>query len=241
MDSLDYIDSYFKGELDQSEMTVFEGKIINDPAFAEAVASYLSIQQVAKEQAEEDKKKKFRELYAQRKTVNTKNTVRKLWPSLVVAALVAGIIFGLYVFVQPVSAKQLADRYIREQLQSLPVTMGARDSMQTAINLYNQEKLTEALKSFQRIIESDPGNFQAIQNAGLTSLRLQHYDRALEYFKQMETHKELYTNPSLIYQALTLMKRNDKGDAEKAKQLLQQITKENLEGKEVAGKWLEKL
>ena len=241
MESLDYIDSYFKGELDPSDVATFEQKIINDPAFAEQVATYLGMFQVAKEESDDDKKKKFRELYSQHRAKPSASVVRRMWPSIAVAVLVAGVILGLYVFVKPVSASQVADRYIRDQLQTLSVSMGTQDSLQSAINLYNQEKLLDALKGFEDILKKDPSNFQAAQDAGLTSLRLQRYDAALDYFKQMEAHKELYSNSALFYQAITLMKRNDPGDSQKAKQLLQQVVHDNLEGKEVAAKWLEKL
>ena len=115
--------------------------------------------------------------------------------------------------------------------------MGAQDSMQVALKLYNEEKLTEALHEFQKIIESNPSNYLAIKNAGIVSLRLQHYDKALEYFKQLESHK-LFSNPALLYQAVTLMKRDHAGDAEAAKKLLQQVIDKDLEGKEEAKEWL---
>jgi len=241
MESLDYIDSYFKGELDPSDVATFEQKIISDPAFAEQVATYLSMLQVAKEESDDNKKNKFRELYNQHKASPSTSTIKRMWPSIAVAALVAGIIFGLYVFVKPVSASQFADRYIREQLQTMSVSMGTQDSMQATINLYNQEKLLEALKGFQDILQKDPSNFQAAQNAGITSLRLQRYNEALDYFKQMEAHKELYSNSAIFYQAITLMKRNDPGDSQKAKALLQQIVHDNLSGKEFAQEWLKKM
>ena len=81
---------------------------------------------------------------------------------------------------------------------------------------------------------------KAIENAGIASLRLQHYDKALEYFKQLESHDKLYANPALLYQALTLMKRNNPGDTQMAKLLLQQIDHDDLEGKDVAHEWLKK-
>lgn len=242
MESLDYIDSYFKGELDSTESEKFEEKIINDPSFAEQVADYIRIFQIAKVQADDDKKKRFRGLYEQNKTGNSgKGFVRRMWPTVAVAALVAGVIFGWYLFMRPVSPKQLADSYIRDHLQSMSVSMGKGDSMQAAIDLYNKEKLTEALHGFQKIIESDPSNYTAVQNAGIVSLRLQHYDKALEYFKQLETNTDLNVNPALFYQALTLMKRNRSGDEEEAKKLLQKIEHDDLEGKASAQEWLKKL
>ena len=142
---------------------------------------------------------------------------------------------------QPVSTKQLADRYIAEQLQSLSIQMGKQDSMQVAINLYNEGKLTDALRSFESIIQSDTSNIEAKEHAGVIMLRLQYYDKALDYFRQVETHSDLLINPALFYQALTLMKRNRPGDAEKAKQLLQLVVQNDLYGKEYAEKWLKKM
>jgi len=171
MESLEYIDNYFKGELDSEETVRFEEKIINDSAFAEEVAHYLSFLQVAKEQADEDKKKRFRELYQQDKNVNTRGVLRRIWPTVAVAALVAGVIFGWYLFMQPVSAKQLADRYMQEHFQTMIVKMDAKtDSMQSARNLYNEGKLLQALKHFEMLIQADTSNFEAKENAGLRLL-----------------------------------------------------------------------
>ena len=240
MEPTAYIDSYFKGELTQDEKEQFEKKIIDEPAFAEEVAFYVSSLQILKEGAEEEKKKHFREIYQQARPDITTRIVRKMWPSIAVAALLVGIILGVYLFMQPISTKQLADRYIQEHLQSLSVKMGKSDSMQTAITLYNDGKLTDALLSFENMIQSDTSNFDAKENAGIISLRLQHYDKALDYFHQMETYSDRYSNRALFYQSLTLMKRNRPGDAEKAKQLLQQVVQYNLDGKEFAEEWLKK-
>ena len=60
------------------------------------------------------------------------------------------------------------------------------------------------------------------------------------YFKQLETHKELYSNPALFYQAVTLMERNQPGDSANAKKLLQEVVEKGLEGKEAAQTMLNK-
>jgi tetratricopeptide (TPR) repeat protein len=82
-------------------------------------------------------------------------------------------------------------------------------------------------------------NDVALKNLGLTYLRLGNYDKALTYFRQLEKYA-LYSNPAIFYQALTLMKRNQPGDKEKAKELLQRVRDNDLEGKEFAEKWLDK-
>ncbi|HTS43514.1 MAG TPA: hypothetical protein VMH01_03900, partial [Puia sp.] len=104
MESLEYIDNYFNGELSADEVRQFEQKIADDPAFAEEVADYLSMLQAATEQLREEKKKGFREIYQQNKPRPTVSLVRKLWSSVAVAALVAGIFFGWQIFNKPLSS-----------------------------------------------------------------------------------------------------------------------------------------
>jgi hypothetical protein len=57
----------------------------------------------------------------------------------------------------------------------------------------------------------------------------------------MESHKGLYSNPAKILQSVTLMERNLPGDAAMARQLLQNIVANDLEGKEFAQEWLKKM
>lgn len=242
MDSLEYIDNYFKGELNEEETILFEQKIINDRDFADEVAYYISAHDAIKEKEIEEKKIRFREIYDQNKPGKLVMTVRKIWPSIAAAAVIAGIIFGWQLFTQPISPKQLADRYMQENLQKLPISMGSKeDSMQKALKLYNDQKLPEALQYFQSMIQRDTADYISRQNAGIVALRLQRYDLALDYFKQLESYSLNFANPALFYEALTLMKRNRTGDAEQAKKLLQQVVQNDLDYKEVAEEFLKKL
>ncbi|HKO81806.1 MAG TPA: hypothetical protein VJU78_15480, partial [Chitinophagaceae bacterium] len=75
--------------------------------------------------------------------------------------------------------------------------------------------------------------------AGIVSLRLEQYDKAVNYFSKIENIK-LHANPGKFYHALVLIKRSQPGDMETAKQLLKQVVENDLEGKEEAEKWLKK-
>ena len=75
---------------------------------------------------------------------------------------------------------------------------------------------------------------------GIVYLRLGKYDKALDYFQQLWNIKGLYFNPGLFYQAITLLKRNQTGDFDHAKKLLEQVDQFNLAGSEEARKWLKK-
>jgi tetratricopeptide (TPR) repeat protein len=250
MDNSEYIENYFSGKPVPEEVQLFEKRIETDPDFAEEVAFYLSAHAVAREIAHSEKKQQFRDIYRKNQKVGnlpvikTSNTpfIRKLVYYVAAAAAVAGIVFGIYTMNSAVSPAKLAAQYEKEHLQSLPVTMSGRsDSVQTGIRLYNEGKTNEALQQFEEIIQSDTSNFTAKKYAGLVCLRLKNYDKALDYFKALEAYNDLYSNPALFYQALTLMERNQSGDAAKTKLLLQQIVQNDLEGKETAQEWLKKM
>jgi len=250
MDNSELIENYFTSSLGPGEVSAFENRILSDPEFAEEVAFYVSVHTIAREESQSEKKNHFRELYQKSQNsaagpniaTSRRPVVRKLVYYIAAAAVVTGVIFGLYTFNQPVSPSTLATAYENKELKNLPVTMSSgRDSIQIGLDLYNKGKLNEALVQFETIIQSDSSDSRAIKNAGLACLGLKEYDKALSYFQHLETHRELFSNPALLYQALTLMERNQSGDVAKAKLLLQQVVQNDLEGKETAREWLKKM
>jgi len=222
----------------------FERKIADDEKFAEEVAFYLSTKSVIGGEATNEKKERFKKLYEEYKKTNAskgqKSAIRKLWPYVAAAAIIAGILFGKNVFFQP-SPQQIADTYIQENFQTLPVTMSSRaDSLQTGIRLINEGKLTEALNQFESIIKNDTSSIEAKKYAGIVYLRMQQYDKAIDYFSQLASNTQIFANPGKLYYSVTLMKRNLPGDIDKAKQLLQQVIRDDQEGRKDAEAWLRK-
>src|ERR1022692_1966870 len=118
MGNADYIESYFNNDLPAAGKEQFEQKIITDSAFAEEVAFYYSAWQTAKNELAEEKKKRFAEIYQQNISVQKPGITIKLWKYAAAAAVVAGIIFGSYLYIKPVSPQQLANQYIQQHLQS---------------------------------------------------------------------------------------------------------------------------
>jgi tetratricopeptide (TPR) repeat protein len=245
LDNLEYIETYFNEELSMERKKEFEQRIITDPMFAEEVAFYLSSKQVAAAEMRREREK-FKEIYQQHKQDNRINRsqpslLRKLLPWAAVAAILAGIIFGWNTWFKPVSPNMLADKYMQENFQTLSVKMSSKqDSLQTGLGLYNEGRLEEALKQFENILLKDTSSVDAKKYAGIVSLRLGQYDKAINYFSQVENTR-LYANPGKFYHALTLMKRNYTDDKQKAKLLLNQVVQNNLEEKETAKYWLRKL
>ena len=111
--------------------------------------------------------------------------------------------------------------------------MGEKDSMQEGLRLYNDGQYNSALQQFESMIQRDTANYLLKNYIGIVYLKLGNYEKALQYFKQFE-NDTLYSNPSVFNQALTLLKRNLPGDKEKARELLQQVRDNDLEGEEFA-------
>ena len=254
MDNIEYIESYFTSAQDQDRTREFSQRIESDKEFAEEVAFYLAALDVSRESSQLEKKRNFKEIYQKNSTTGnlTRMTrevtrphptpVRKLIYYIAAAAVVTGIVFGVYTINTQVSPQVLAGQYEQEHLKNLPVTMSGRtDSLQAGLDLYNKGKFAEALEQFEKIIQSEPTYYAAKENAGYAALRLKKYDKALYYFKQLEADTNNYSNPPALFnQALTLMDRNQPGDAAKAKLLLQQVVQNDLDKKEDAQKILKR-
>src|SRR6266498_5645276 len=156
--NLEYINAYFNHELSPDEAKQFEQRISEDKSFAEDVALYLSAKQVLKEEIIAEKKKWFRGLVAQNSSpskLRSMTPIRKLWASAAAAAVVIFILFAGYLFFfKQASPQQMVEKYVKQQLQSLPVTMGnSQDSIQNGLRLYNEGQLNSSSEQFESIIQ----------------------------------------------------------------------------------------
>jgi len=225
------------------EKKEFEKRLADDSEFAEDVAFYLSAMQVSREESVNEKKSRFKELYRQNNETIARRVpvLRKLWPYMSAAAILLVIFLAWTFFFQSPSPQRLAGQYIEKELKELGVQMSTtKDSLELGKRLFNEGKLEEALQIFESITVSDPSSPDAKKLTGIVYLRLNQYEKALHYFKQLENQKGLFANPGLFYQALTLMKRNLPNDELEAKKLLEQVVEQDLEGKETAEEWLKK-
>jgi tetratricopeptide (TPR) repeat protein len=241
MESLDYIDSYFKGELTPEEVRQFELRIEQDPVFAHDVAFYVSASGILKEQSDSITRERFVEL-EQLHSVKTKRTpVLKMTLSIAAAAISIGLVIGIFLW-QPSSPQSLADEYIREEMVlDRNETMGVNvDSMRLATEYFNKGNYVAALPLFEGFSRNHPDNDEARLNTGITALKIGDYQKAIYYFG---THEkvDLYANPAKFYHAVALLKRNQQGDKAEAKVLLEQIVKQNLDKKDKASEWLKRM
>ena len=243
MEHMEYIDDYFKGSNTQAQKQEFERRIVEDASFAEDVAFYVSTHQVAQQQSVAEKKQRFRELYnEQRETPVVQLPVRK-FSRFAMAASITGVLLTLSVVFffrnNSSSSQQLADTYATEHWKKLGVLMDTdHDSLQQGLKLYNEGKFAESAVIFESILKTDSSNDYAKKYLGIAFFSVGNYEKALQYFSLLAANTSLQSNPGVLYEAITLLKRNKPGDKEAAKDLLQQIVKDDLEGKREAKEWL---
>ena len=136
---------------------------------------------------------------------------------------------------------QLADKYVKEELTQLSLTMdGVQDSLQMGMAAYNDKDYQKALrylKGFTKIILK---NNYVLKYKGLAYLLTKNYDKALSGFDELAAKKHLFSNDGLFLKALTLLQRNQDGDKDAAKQILEQVVNEKTEGNAKAEEWLKK-
>lgn len=237
-----YVEEYYRGTLEAGEKKQFEDKIISDPVFAEEVAFYLSAIAVTKEIRQEETRERFKGLYKQErpaKKTRSSGIISLSWVITSVAASLILAVGGYFLFFQT-SPENLANNYVKENLMELDKTMGATDTLQQGIVMYNAHQYDSAIMLLKGFYISHPDNSEAKKNIGLAYLAQKNYDEALRQFDELENMHGLYADRALFYKAITLMERNDKGDKEKAKQLLQIVREQKLYGKEKAEEWEKK-
>ncbi|RYF97293.1 MAG: hypothetical protein EOO00_00540 [Chitinophagaceae bacterium] len=238
----------------------FEARCISDQGFANEVAFYISSREALREVLLEEKKKTWasitpKDLPSGEETnplrmvgsasENAGAPVRKMqfkkWLSLAVAASVILAII-IYPLVSKDSGQDLVQSYVSNDLSRISNTMDAsRDSMQAAINAYNEKKYQSAIDQFKAITVSDPSNIDALRYLGQSYLLAGSYDNALTSFRTLAAKPGLYSNPGLFLQGVTLVQRDDDADLAAAKQLFEQVVSQKLDGEKQAAEWIKHL
>lgn len=158
--------------------------------------------------------------------------------AIAAAAAVLLILSAYFLLLDKSDVTGLANQYVKSELSHLSQTMdGARDSLQQGIAAYNSKDYAKAIGLFEAVYEAHPDNSDALRYAGTAYLVTRQYDKAMERFDALAA-KQLFSNHGLFLKAVTLLQRNQPGDKENAKQLLEKVVAENAEGAKQAEAWL---
>lgn len=244
-DTLSYIDDYFQQQLPDAERRIFETRCAEDTAFAGEVAFYITSRQALKDELLATKQTAWKEASKANKPVDaivvSKKSPVTRWLAYAAAACIA-LLAVFFFFNKKESAQQLANDYIEKNCTQLSQTMDAgNDSLQLGIAAYNKKEYSTALFIFENIAQTHPEKTDAKKYAGYVSLVTRNYDKAIQQFDSLSGIKDLYSNPGLFLKAITLLQRNKAGDAVQAKEILQQIVKEDAGNKQFAEELLKKM
>lgn len=257
---IDRIDAYVNGEMTEEERVVFEAALESNPELKENFELYREIDKsmmhlFSKETKELEgtlghlKKKYIKEVPLQGEQTPKEGVVRQLEKPnyvrlfLALAAMFVMIMAAYFLLFQSITDHEnMAKEYFSANYSELSQTMGAtEDKIQNGIAAYNQKNYPRAKEYFYEALESSPNDSEAIKYLGLTHLALKEYDEALLNFENLASIPNLYSNPGMFYQALTLMMRNETGDLDRAKELLGNVIANNAEGSRQAKEWLDNL
>lgn len=241
--TLEYIESYFEQQLSLTEKKAFEERCVNDEAFAKEVAFYISSREAMRQLLLDEKKKQWATAApATGKLVAMPQqpiNLRRWAPYAIAASLIIAV--AVYFIIPTSTPEQLALAYVNENYSQVSQTMDAStDSLQLGIEAYNKKEYAKALQLLNGYYATHPNDNDALKLMGLTYLQQQKYDAALQQFETLGAKQGLFSNPGLFLQAVTLLQRNKEGDKEKARNLLEAVKSQNLEGSKQAEEWLKK-
>lgn len=236
---LERIDSYFNHTLSNEERQLFEAQLANDTTLANEVAFYLNTKIAARENAKEKRKQEFEEL---RKKLVKNNKIRlNGWITGIAASVLIAFITWVFVQKNGVNPDEIADVYIQEHFENLPVKMdGSTDSLQVGLRFFNQKAFNNAQSVFEEMLERKPDSAEVLKVSGITALKLGDYPKAVIRFHELGKQENLFANPGKFYEALALMKIKPL-NKKAVEQLLNEVINNDLEGKQTAIEILKQL
>lgn len=234
------IEDYFEKLLSDEDKVQFEEELRTNQELADSVAFYLLVKQNAKEDAHQTELIKRHEEWRSLRPDKGKTISRQFVYYAAAAMILIGFGLGWYFASSGIQGRQqLADAYVKENFSTLSVQMdGHADSLQQAINEYNKGEFKQSEKIVEALLKRDPNSAELQKLAGIVSLKLNEYDKAIFYFHQLGEQKNLFSNPGKFYEAIAYIKRDLPLDKKEADRLIQQVIDGNLDGKEEVEKWV---
>jgi TolA-binding protein len=244
MNELELIENYFSGNLSASDKQLFESRCESDDAFAKEVSIYILTRQQLRENLRQNKKQEFQQQFNELSRRPEKSGSKQItwFPYLSVAAACVLLIVAYVTYFANSSPGRLADDYIKQNFTTLSVTMGVdEDSLQVGIDAFNRKDFQRAENVFHSLQKNETLSAEATKYLGITYLVQEQYDKAIDQFNILTSYSALYANPGKFYLGITLLKRSDEGDEEKAKQLLKEVIDKRLPGYREASVWMDEL
>jgi tetratricopeptide (TPR) repeat protein len=249
-------DRYLLKEMSPEEKRDFEQALAEQPQMKEAFDIYSTVElDMAMDLKHHEQEAALKQTLQQltptyfapeprpiAKEVKMVSRSRLKWIAGIAAGLLLFFLINILIDNQGNQPRQMAQSYFEANLRQLGQVMsgGTDDQNQYGVSAYNQQDYAGAISIFEISISRGTANAETFQYIGLAHLAVGEYEKALHYFKMLADQKDLYSNPGLFFQALTLMHRNGPDDILQAQLLLEQVVDQDAEGSRQAKEWLRK-
>lgn len=203
------IEDYLNGKLDQNQVALFEKRLNDDPAFAEAFQLEKSmniflVKENNKNQLLPQLESLGEKHFQTAKVKSLQSNRRWLYSGLAVAASIALLIFALNGFFQ----KSLYEQYANHQALNLIEKSEASPNAAQAQNEFNANDFQSAYKSLDLYLNQHPEDTKAFLAKGITALETGQYEEALSIFNQIHSENSALKTNGTWYLALTYLKQD---------------------------------
>lgn len=237
---IDLIERRMKGQLSEEELRQFDSRVTSDLQFAAKVDDYSDIISGIESfhlygirQEVENWEKEIQAGDQQTPMVPIQRSWRKYLS--IAAAVIVLAIAAVFVITPGEKTNQELFAINFSPYQNILTVRdgtGAHESLGYAMKLYDEKKFAEAIPYFQKFLDENNGNEDALYYLGISWLAERNPAQAIATFKQLGKQNNVYRDQAAWYLALAnLLQGNERA----AKELLTDISRdENHDLKEKA-------
>ena len=234
------IEKYLRNELSAEEVREFEKQLQESPSLRKQLARegelFASFDQVRRERLREHFKDldRGRQGKAVSRTM-TGNTWLK-WAATVAALLIVGYLG--YLNLNRTNPSQLYEEYYKPYPNVVEPVTRDNGSSTTAYVHYEKAEYEQALTSFGKLLDEDPGHVANRFYYAMTSMILENDDVALEVFESLAMEDSDFRDQATWYISLLYLRQNNE---EGARPYLQQLVDRNTTWGDEASEILKRL
>lgn len=209
MENTDLIDKYLQGRCSEEELALLEELVSNDPLFAQELEIRQDIKAVAMHSDGENFKEQL-QVFEPKK--EKPKPLRRFW--IGAAAALAGFMTTIFIlnFGPTENERLFAENFEPYRNIVNPVVRGSDNLSEEdqAFQAYEQQDYQRAVQLFQTLRQTNEEDYILLY-LGNSYLALDNTDKAIEYFKLIETDSLL--PQTQWYLALAYLKADNKADA----------------------------
>jgi len=245
-----YIDRYLDGTMGDSELKWFLKELEGNPQLQEDLRLHKQLGSVLSDQKTMDLHMQLEtihnDLFGKEKKENPFLTKRKKPLYIAVLSVAASLL--LVVMVSKINENPLGDQEIYSEFYK-PADMGmvfrtannekVNKDLRSAMSLYEDKKYSEAIRIFENILKSDSSRIGLNLYSGISHMEIKEYEEANKRFNRIIEHKaNAFIESANWYLALCYLMTED---ADKAKDLFEEISGSNSYYKKEARRILKKM